>query len=174
MTKEIKKEYIKDFNVSELVPYDKNPRINDKAVEGVIKSIKRNGNIDPVEIDENNIILTGHSRLKAFKKMKIKTADVIRVTGLTESQKKSYRVEHNKTNEVADWDFDMLREEFEMEELENMDFDIDMSGDDKEENGIEDKEKKYLIEIEFTSEEQQELFFNKFEKEGLKCRLLTL
>lgn len=133
MIKETNKEYIKDFKVSELIPYDKNPRINDKAVDGVIKSIKRNTNIDSVEVDENNIILTGHTRLKAFNKMKIETADVIRVTGLTEAQKKSYRVEHNKTNELADWDFDVLREEFEMEELSDMDFDIDISKDDEEE-----------------------------------------
>lgn len=132
MTKEINKEYIKDFDISELVPYEKNPRINDKAVDGVIKSIKRNGNIDPIEIDENNIILTGRSRLKAFKKMGIETTDVIRVTGQSESQKKRYRVEHNKTNELADWDFDILREEFEIEELEDMDFDIDISEDDPE------------------------------------------
>lgn len=126
----MRKEYLKDFPVKDLKPYEKNPRINGKAVEGVVKSIKRNGNIDPVEVDENNVILTGHTRLKAFKKLKIEVADVIRVSGLAEEQKKSYRVEHNKTNETAEWDFDVLGEEFDFDELEDFGFEIGDRGDD--------------------------------------------
>lgn len=159
MIKKIKKEYIKDFEVKNLIPYERNPRINDKAVDGVIKSIKHNGDIDPIEIDEDNIILTGHTRLKAFNEMKIEIIDVLRVTGLTEEQKKRYRVDHNKTNELADWDLGLLNEDFTVEELKDMDFDMDEDIEEKNLNNTEEniELKDHIIQIECKSDEKDEL-----------------
>ena len=81
------KEYI-TLNLSEIHPYPNNPRINADAVNDVIASIQQCHYIDPIEIDENNVILSGHTRYKALKRLKYKQCDVIRVSGLTEEEKR--------------------------------------------------------------------------------------
>ena len=58
----ITKEYI-TLNIEDIIPYENNPRINDDAVAGVVESIKQCGELDPIEVDENNVILSGHTRL---------------------------------------------------------------------------------------------------------------
>lgn len=111
------------IKVSDIIPYEKNPRKNDEASETVKKSIEQCGYITPIIIDENNIILAGHTRLKALQKIGTKQVDVIRVKGLTESQKKKFRILDNKTNELAEWDLDILSEE-----IDGLDFgDIDLN-----------------------------------------------
>lgn len=103
-------------NVNEIIPYEKNPRKNDKAVDQVIKSIKEYGFKNPIIIDENNVIIAGHTRHKASKKMGMTFVPVIQVTDLTEEQKKGYRIADNRTSEFAEWDMDLLK--FELKELE--------------------------------------------------------
>lgn len=151
--------FIKDFKVSDIIPCPRNPRINDCAVEPVINSIKNNGNIDPVEIDENNMLLTGHTRLKAFKKLGIKTTNVLKVTGLSDKQKDSYRVQHNKTNEFAQWDLEMLKEDFSIPELKEFKFTdedlnlntepVDDYDDKSNENGFEDLQADGTLKLQF-------------------------
>jgi len=123
----MEKELIKDFPVSKLIPYDRNPRINKNAVEAVIRSIKRTGNIDPIEINENNIILCGHTRAKALQKLGINKTDILCVSGLTEQQQIEYRILNNKTAEIAEWDFEILEADFTSYELIDMGFDIKTS-----------------------------------------------
>ena len=94
----IKKEF-KTMSLKDLIPYENNPRNNEEAVEYVIESIKQCENLDPIEIDENNVILSGHTRYVALKRLGISKTDVIRYDGLTEEQKKKYRILANKTNE---------------------------------------------------------------------------
>ena len=113
----ITKEYI-TLNIEDIIPYENNPRINDDAVAGVVESIKQCGELDPIEVDENNVILSGHTRLKAYEQLKYKQVSVLKITGLTEPQKRKYRLLTNKTGEVAAWDFDKLGLE-----LEGLDFD---------------------------------------------------
>jgi site-specific DNA-methyltransferase (adenine-specific) len=125
----MKKEFVL-LRTSAIKPYENNPRINDSAVDAVIESINQCEYIDPIEIDENNVILSGHTRLKALQKLKIKSADCIRVTGLTEEQKRKYRLLTNKTGELADWDLEKLGAE-----LDDLDFgDFDFGFDLPEEN----------------------------------------
>ena len=114
----ITKEYI-TLNIEDIIPYENNPRINDDAVAGVVESIKQCGELDPIEVDENNVILSGHTRLLAYKKLEYKQVSVLKITGLTEPQKRKYRLLTNKTGEVAGWDFDKLELE-----LEGLDTDI--------------------------------------------------
>jgi DNA modification methylase len=118
------KEFIKDFKVSDLVPFERNPRKNQKAIDAVIKSIKSTGNNDPIEVNEQNVILAGHTRAMALKKMGIETTDILRISGMTEQQQKDYRILSNKTAEVAEWDFEILQEDFKMDELIDLGFDI--------------------------------------------------
>ncbi len=113
----ITKEYI-TLSIEDIIPYENNPRINNDAVADVVESIKQCGELDPIEVDENNIILSGHTRLKAYNQLGYDSISVLRITGLTEPQKRKYRLLTNKTGEVAAWDFDKLGLE-----LEGLDFD---------------------------------------------------
>ena len=97
---------IENISVDKIIPYKNNPRINDDAVAGVVESIKQCGELDPIEVDENNIILSGHTRLKAYNQLGYDSISVLRITGLTEPQKRKYRLLTNKTGEKAEWDFD--------------------------------------------------------------------
>jgi len=118
------KTLVKDFPVSKLVPYERNPRINKKAVDAVAKSIQRVGNNDPIEVNEKNVILCGHTRKLALEKLGIKTTDILVITGLTEKQQKEYRITNNKTSELAEWDFEILEADFSSDELLEFGFDI--------------------------------------------------
>lgn len=102
--------------------YDKNPRKNDGAVDAVAESIKQCGYCAPIVIDEDNVILAGHTRLKALKKLKYKECECVRKTGMTEEQKRKYRLLDNKTNELAEWDIDLLKGE--LDGLDFLDFDF--------------------------------------------------
>lgn len=103
-------EYIKK-KLSEIKPYENNPRINDDAVDDVVESIKQCGYITPIVIDEDGVILAGHTRFKALKKLGRNDCDVIVSTGLSEDQKRKYRLYDNKTAEFASWDQKKLAEE---------------------------------------------------------------
>ena len=120
----------KTMQLSELIPYENNPRINDDAVNDVIASIEQCENLDPIEIDENNIILSGHTRLKALKRLEFDATEVIQITGLTEEQKRKYRILANKTGEAAQWDFSKLEIELEGLDFDGYDFDFDGVADE--------------------------------------------
>lgn len=111
------------LKLSEIVPYENNARKNDKAVKDVAESIKQCGYIAPIIVDENNVILAGHTRYKALKKLGYKEVAVRKVSGLTDEQKRKYRLLDNKTNELADWDFEKLKDE--INGLDFSEFDID-------------------------------------------------
>lgn len=101
-----------EMNVADLVPYKNNPRkIDSKAVGAVAESIRQCGYITPILIDENNVILAGHTRFNALKELGYETVPVIKADGLTDEQKRKYRILDNKTNEVSTWDYQKLMEE---------------------------------------------------------------
>ena len=109
--------------LAEIRPYENNPRINDAAVDDVAESIKQCGYIAPIIIDEDGVILAGHTRYKALKKMGYEECDVIVASGLTEEQKKKYRLYDNKTAEFAEWDQKKLSEELSDVDFQGYDFD---------------------------------------------------
>lgn len=115
------KEFLR-MKLADLVPYENNPRHNEEAVDATIASMQQCGNIDPIEVDENNVILSGHTRRLALMKMGYEESDVVRVSGLTDLQKKKYRILANKTNEFAGWDFGKLEEELDGLDFEGFDF----------------------------------------------------
>ena len=121
----MEKKYI-EIDIADLVPYDKNPRKNDQAVADVAESMEQVGYITPIVIDENRLILAGETRCKALKQRGVLRDKVLQVSGLTEEQKKKYRLLDNKVGEIAEWDYDLL-----VGELEGMDFDgFDFGFDD--------------------------------------------
>lgn len=100
-------------NVEDLIPYINNPRINDNAVDEVAGSIAEFGFKNPIIIDEDNVIIAGHTRLLASKKLNLKEVPTIKVDDLTDAQIKAYRIADNRTGEFADWDFEKLNIELE-------------------------------------------------------------
>lgn len=107
---------LKSVKLSMLVPYENNPRRNDDAVEAVAESINQCGYVAPIIVDEDYTILAGHTRFKALLELGREDADILMVFGLTEEQKKKYRLLDNKTNEIAGWDFNLL--DIELEEID--------------------------------------------------------
>lgn len=105
-------------SLDEIIPYENNPRDNTKAIKEVAKSIKEFGFKNPIIIDNHNIIVAGHSRLKAAKDLGLKEVPTIKATDLTDKQIKAFRIADNKVSEYAEWDMAMLEEE--MEDLENV------------------------------------------------------
>ena len=97
--------------VSDLVPYVNNPRDNDKAVEPVKNSIKEFGFKVPMVIDKDNVVVCGHTRLRAAKELGLNEVPCIMADDLTDEQIKAFRLADNKTAELAGWNFDMLPEE---------------------------------------------------------------
>lgn len=115
-------------NISELNPYKNNPRFNDEAVEAVANSIKQFGFKVPIIIDSSNIIVAGHTRLKAAKQLGIDKVPCIVASDLTEEQIRAFRLVDNKVSELADWDYEKLEEE--LANINSIDmniFDFDMS-----------------------------------------------
>ena len=115
------------MKLADIVPYENNPRKNDKAVDAVVESIKQCGYVAPIILDEENIILAGHTRFKALAKLGKDQAEVVIRKGLTDDQKRKYRILDNKTSEFADWDFDKLEAELDGLDFGDFDFGFDFS-----------------------------------------------
>lgn len=113
---------VKEISISQLHEYDNNPRNNDGAVEAVAESIKQFGFKVPIVIDSENIIIAGHTRLKAARLLGLEKVPCIVADDLTPEQIKAYRLADNKTGELAEWDFEML--ERELSGLNAFDMDI--------------------------------------------------
>jgi len=122
----LQKEFVK-LSVNDIHPYPNNPRINDEAVAYVVESMNQTGNLDPIEVDENNVILSGHTRLLALEQLGITETECVRYTGLTEEQKRKYRILANRTGEVASWDEELLN--MELGDLDFGDFDFGFDHD---------------------------------------------
>ena len=102
---------IENIKITDLKPYDNNPRDNENAVQYVMESINQFGFKVPIVIDKNNVIVCGHTRYKASKRLKLKEIPCIRADDLTEEQIRAFRVADNKVSEFAQWDFGKLEEE---------------------------------------------------------------
>jgi DNA modification methylase len=112
--------------ITSIRPYDKNPRINDPAVDAVAASIKEFGFRQPIVVDEDGVIIVGHTRYKAALKLGLETVPVHVARGLTPAQIKAYRIADNKTATLSQWDDNPLP--LELAELQAMDFDLDLTG----------------------------------------------
>lgn len=112
-------------SVADLVPYENNPRNNTFSVDKVAESIKEFGFKVPILIDKNNVIIAGHTRLKAAEQLGLESVPCILVDDLTEDQIAAFRLIDNKTGELAEWDFDKMREELDEIELDMSEFGFD-------------------------------------------------
>lgn len=119
---------LKYLNVANLIPYENNPRDNDGAVDYVAKSIKEFGFKVPIVVDKNYIVVAGHTRLKASKKLGLEKVPVIIADDLSDEKIKAFRVADNKVAEIAVWKEEELHQE--LTELEEMLFDMTEFGFD--------------------------------------------
>ena len=114
------------LKTDELIPYENNPRNNDDAVEPVMNSIKEFGFKQPIIIDKDKVIIAGHTRLRAAKRLGLDEVPCIMADDLTDEQVKAFRLADNKVAEFANWDFELLDEE--LEDLSEIDFDMESFG----------------------------------------------
>lgn len=92
---------VEELSLDAITPYEKNPRKNEGAVDGVAESIKRFGFQQPIVVDANGVIIVGHTRYKAAKKLRLATVPCVRAEDLTEAQVKAYRILDNKFDKPA-------------------------------------------------------------------------
>ncbi len=171
--------------VTKLTAYETNSRTHsDEQINQIAASINEFGFTNPVLIDQDNSIIAGHGRVQAAKQLNMDEVPCLRLSHLTEAQRKAYVIADNKLALNAGWDDDLLKQE--ISALENLDFDITLLGfdsvelakmfDEIEEQEI--KEEKYNevfnIIIDCKDEEEQERVFNRLDAEGYKCRVQSL
>ena len=122
---------IVNVKIAEVTPYANNPRNNDAAVESVAKSIEKFGFIGAIILNKDKVIINGHTRVKACKKLGMETVPAIIVDHLTKEQEDALRIADNKTGEIAEWNEDLLRAE--LKALEEAGFGIEDLGFDNSE-----------------------------------------
>ena len=115
---------VENIRTNALIPYENNPRKNDTAVEYVKNSILEFGFRVPLVIDKNNIVICGHTRLKAAQALGMDKVPCLRASDLSDEQVKAFRIADNSTAEVAEWDFDKLKLE-----LDDINLDMDAFGE---------------------------------------------
>ena len=146
---------IKEIKITELKPYENNPRMNDSAVDMVANSIREFGFKVPIIIDKNNVIVAGHTRLKAAEILGLDKVPCIVADDLTDEQIKAFRLADNKVAEFATWDFDKLETELAaISDIEMSDFgfeDLDEPTDDELENSLNETDDKITVKIVFTN-----------------------
>lgn len=145
--------------IGDLTPYPSNPRKNDAAVDAVASSIAKFGFKNPVIIDKNGVIICGHTRLKAAKKLGFKTVPCIMADDLSDEQLKAFRLADNKTAELAEWDFNILAEELENIDIDMSDFGFledEISDEDfGDDFSLSDGDKPEIVTMNFTLHQTQ-------------------
>lgn len=134
-----------EMQLNDIIPYERNPRINAIAVDDVAESIRQCSYLAPIIVDENNVILCGHTRRLALQKLGYKTCNVLIATGLTEQQKRKYRLLDNKVGEKAEWDYELLNWELEDLDFEGYDFGFETLDDSFDEDGLDSEEEKNTV-----------------------------
>ncbi len=124
---------VQSMKIDEVKPYPNNPRNNDDGVEAVANSIKEFGWQQPIVVDKDNLIIVGHTRYKAAKKLGMDKVPVVVASNLSDEQVRAYRLADNKTGELTDWDMSLLDDELgDIADIDMSDFGFDLDLDDDE------------------------------------------
>ena len=118
---------VQEVTLEKLIPYVNNAKIHgEEQVTKIASSIREFGFLNPVIIDRDYNIIAGHGRVLASKKLGLTEIPCLFVEGLTEAQRKAYILADNRLGELAEWNMDLVTSE--LESLQDMDFDIDLTG----------------------------------------------
>ena len=117
---------IDQYSVRDIIPYARNPRNNDDAIDKVAASIKEFGFRQPIVVDTGNVIIVGHTRFEAAKRLSLAQVPVHVADNLSDAQIKAYRLADNRTAQYSEWDDELLA--IELGDLQEMDFDLDLTG----------------------------------------------
>ena len=170
-------------NLGSIIPYENNPRINDPAVDAVAASIREFGFKVPVVIDRMGVIVAGHTRVKAAKKLGMTQIPCVIADDLTDEQVRAFRLADNKTGELAGWDFEKL--EAELDALKDVDMTVfgfkeledDLDRVDEEMSGHTGNDfnykEQYGVIVICENEAEQESVYNRLVGEGFSCRVVA-
>lgn len=180
---------LEEWKVSGLIEYARNPRKNDHAVDKVAAAIREFGFRVPILAKSDKTVVDGHLRLKAAKKLGLETVPVMLCDDMTDAQIKAFRISVNRVAEFAEWDDELLRLEF--AELEELGFDLELTGFDADElsaamgldeeldgkapsiDGGIDYQEKFAIIVECTNEADQQATFERLDSMGFTCKVLV-
>ena len=157
---------VTQMQTSDVIPYEGNPRVNDKAVKAVAASIQRFGFNTPIVVDESNVVIAGHTRLLAAKQLSLTAVPVLKVLLSTEEAGR-YRIADNKTAEFSEWTMNDLIAEL-RETTEMSDFFPRFNVDDliKETAGVDAIEIPTQGSIEIRKEQIEQTFTQKSDKQA--------
>ena len=172
-------------SITEITPYEKNPRKNDEAVQYVANSIKQFGFKVPIVIDKDGVIVAGHTRYKAAQELGLEKLPCVIADDLTEEQVKAFRLADNKVGELAEWDFDLLGEELDgIFDIDMSDFGFDIDFETSGESSGEPAEPKtetsfnyteqYGVIVMCSDEAEQEQIYNRLTDEGYTCKVVAV
>ena len=158
---------IKNLPLTDLVPYDKNAKKHDKRqINNVAESIKQYGFVQPIVIDRDGVIVIGHCRALAAKKLGMEEVPCVCVDDLTPEQVNALRLVDNKSNE-SDWDFDLLADEIPGLDLSAFDFEWGFPDTDESELTNKEREQEFRERMErgelSDDDEEYQEFLKKFE-----------
>lgn len=169
-------------DINDLQMYENNPRKNSDAVQYVANSIQQFGFKVPIIIDKNNMIVCGHTRYKAARRLKMAKVPCIMADDLDDDQIRAFRLADNKVAEMATWDYDRLEQEFML--IDPMEFDIADFGffpnyepdedEEEEDDGDADmtaSEKSYSLIIDCESKAEQKDTYERLAKMGIMARM---
>lgn len=169
-----------NLKIDDIKPYENNPRNNLDAVDATANSIKEFGWQQPIVVDKDMVIIAGHTRLLAAKKLGLDTVPVVVASNLSDEQARAYRLADNKTGELAEWNLAQLDEELESIlniDMEDYGFDLDDVGTD--DIDVTDKDlsetfsEKFELKITCDSERQLEELYNELTERKFECSILT-
>ena len=176
---------IEKISIDKLIPYANNARTHsDEQVAQIAASIREFGFNNPVLIAEDDTIIAGHGRVMAARKLNLSEVPCLRLSHLTETQRKAYILADNKLALNAAWDVDLLK--LEIQDLMTEKFAVELTGFDLQElakildnqEDLELNEEKYSevfnVIVECSDENEQEKIFNRLDSEGYKCRVQSL
>lgn len=151
---------IEKISIDKIKPYENNAKLHPpEQIEQIKKSIKEFGNNDPIAIDENGVIIEGHGRYEALKELGFKEIEVIRLSHLSDEQKKAYSLIHNKLTMNTDFDYNILDSELAyINEIDMSVFGFELSISDEDfdtEFSLTDDEKPSREQITFVLQREQ-------------------
>lgn len=173
---------MQEVSLDLLKPYERNAKIHgEDQIQMLMNSIKEFGFLSPCLVERETFnLIAGHGRVEAAKRLGMKTVPCVFVEDITEAQRRAYILADNRLTELGEWDMNMVN--IELEELNDLDFDVSVTGfelnvsndeEPTETDGIAFKDTLSVV-VSCNSEDDAEIIYNELTERGYKCRISTL